>query len=180
MNPRISFAILALSFAPLAGAVAAQPAPPSDAEIAAIVVAANQVDIDAGRLASSKAQSADVKALAERMVVDHTGVNEQATALVRKLNVTPKPNATSESLSKGGDDNVKHLRTLGGAQFDRAYVAHEITYHEAVIDALDRTLIPNAKNAELHALLVKVRPAFVGHLEHAKYVQSKLGGADGR
>ena len=61
----------------LAGARAEKPAtPPTDAEIAAIVVAANQVDIDAGKLASGKAQSADVRTLAQRMVTDHTGVNQ--------------------------------------------------------------------------------------------------------
>jgi len=38
-------------------------------------------------------------------------------------------------------------------------------------------LVPNAKNAELKGLIVKVRPAFVGHLEHAKQIQSKLGKA---
>jgi putative membrane protein len=35
-------------------------------------------------------------------------------------------------------------------------------------------LIPSAQNAELKALLVKVRPAFVAHLEHAKHIQSEL------
>ena len=160
--------------APFTGAVASGP---TDPEIAAIVVAANQVDIDAGKLAKSKAQSAEVRALAERMVIDHTGVNEQASALVGKLKVTPKPNATSEGLTKGGDDNLAKLRGLSGAAFDKAYVANEVTYHQTVIDALDETLIPNAKNAELHDLLVKVRPAFVSHLEHARHLQSKLDGA---
>jgi putative membrane protein len=43
-----------------------------------------------------------------------------------------------------------------------------------VIDALDKTLIPSAANAELKALLVKVRPAFVAHLEHARHLQAEL------
>lgn len=167
---------LALAFAPVTATLAAAEGP-TDAEIAAIVVAANQVDIDAGKLAQSKTQSTEVRALADRMVTDHTAVNEQATALVKKLNVTPKPNATSESLTKGGNDNLTHLRGLTGKPFDSAYVDHEVTYHQTVIDALDKTLIPNAKNAELHALLVKVRPAFVSHLEHAKHLKSTLGGA---
>ena len=172
----IALCALALG-APLAGARAEKPAtPPTDAEIAAIVVAANQVDIDAGKLASGKAQSADVRTLAQRMVTDHTGVNQQASALVQKLGVTPKSNATSQGLAKGGEDNLKKLRVLSGPAFDQAYVSNEITYHQAVIDALDQTLIPNAKNAELRELLVKVRPAFVSHLEHAKHLQSKLGG----
>jgi putative membrane protein len=36
-------------------------------------------------------------------------------------------------------------------------------------------LIPSAKNEELKALLVKVRPAFVAHLEHARHLQTTLG-----
>ena len=148
---------------------------PSDAQIASIVVTANQVDIDAGKLAESKGTSKDVKAFGKQMVTDHTGVNKQAVALVTKLKVSPEDNATSQSLKKGGEDNAQNLKTLSGAAFDRAYIEHEVAYHQQVIDALDKTLIPSAQNAELKSLLVSVRPAFVAHLEHAKMIQSKLG-----
>jgi putative membrane protein len=149
-----------------------QGAAPNDAQIAHIVVTANQVDIDAGKLAESKGASADVKAFGKQMVTDHTAVNQQAVALATKLKVTPEDNATSQSLKSGGAENVKNLSGLSGAAFDKAYIAHEIAYHEAVLDAIDKTLVPNAKNEELKALIVKVRPAFVGHLEHAKKIQA--------
>jgi putative membrane protein len=148
---------------------------PSDAQIASIVVTANQVDIDAGKLAEVKGSNADIKAFGKQMVTDHSGVNKQAVALVTKLKVTPEDNPTSQSLKKGGEDNVNNLKTLSGAAFDRAYIEHEVAYHQQVIDALDKTLIPSAQNAELKNLLVSVRPAFIAHLEHAKMVQAKLG-----
>jgi len=146
-----------------------------DAQIAHIVVTANQVDIDAGKLAASTATSPEVKKFGQQMVTDHTGVNKQAVDLATKLKVTPADNPTSQSLKAGGDKNVANLKTLKGAAFDKAYVDHEVAYHQAVLDALDKTLIPGASNAELKALLVKVRPAFVAHLEHAKTIQSSLG-----
>jgi len=149
---------------------------PNDAQIAHIVVTANQVDIDAGKLAESKASSNDVKAFGKQMVTDHSGVNQQAVALAAKLKVTPEDNPTSQSLKAGGADNVKKLTGLSGAAFDKAYVDHEVAYHEAVLSAIDKTLIPSAKNEELKALIVKVRPAFVGHLEHAKMIQAKIKG----
>jgi putative membrane protein len=158
----------------LAAAGLAQAAGPTDPQIAAIVVTANQVDIDAGKLALSKAQSPDVKTFAQLMITDHSGVNKAATELVQKLHVTPESNATSQSLQKGGDDNLAALKKLSGAAFDRAYVDHEVAYHESVLNAVDTTLIPSAQNAELKALLVKVRPAFVAHLDHAKHLQSAL------
>ena len=153
----------------------AQSGGPNDAQIAAIVVTANQVDIDAGKLAQSKSTNSDVKAFGKQMVTDHTGVNKAATDLVTKLKVKPQDNPTAQSMKQGGADNVAHLRTLKGAAFDKAYVDHEVDYHQQVIDAMDKTLIPAAQNAELKALLVKVRPAFVAHLDHAKHLQSSLG-----
>ena len=158
----------------LALGATAHAAGPNDAQIAAIVVAANTVDIDAGKQAETTTQNKDVRAFAERMVADHAGVNQQATALVQKLHVTPAENDTSKSLTQGGAAMRSKLAGLSGKAFDKAYVDNEVTYHETVLGALDKTLIPNASNAELKALLVKVRPAFVAHLEHAKHIQAEL------
>jgi putative membrane protein len=147
---------------------------PNDAQIAHIVVTANQVDIDAGKLAASMATNAEVKAFGEQMVKDHTGVNRQASDLAAKLKVKPEDNPTSQSLKAGGEKNIANLKTLKGAAFDKAYIDNEVTYHQAVLDAVDKTLVPSAQNAELKALITKVRPAFVAHLEHAKKIQSSL------
>jgi putative membrane protein len=166
--------IAASLFALASSGVSAQFPGPSDAQIAAIVVTANQVDIDAGKLAGSKASSKEVKEFAQRMIADHTGVNKAATELVTKLKVTPEENATSKSLKTGGDDALKRLKALKGAEFDKAYVDNEVTYHQTVLDALDKTLIPSARNEELKALLVKVRPAFIAHLEHAKHIRASF------
>src|SRR5215468_3657484 len=152
----------------------AQGAGPTDPQIAHIVVTANQVDIDAGKLAESKGSSKEVRDFGTQMVTDHSGVNAQAVALATKLKVTPEDNPTSQALKKGGEDNLKNLNGLKGAAFDKAYVDHEVAYHQQVLDAVDKVLIPSAKNEELKALIVKVRPAFVAHLEHAKMIQAKL------
>ena len=170
---KLSHTLLAAIFA-LSGNAAFAQAAPDDAQIAGIVVAANTVDIDAGKLAQKMTRNKEVQAFAKQMVTDHTGVNKQASALVRKLKVTPTDSELAKSLKQGGADNIAKLRGLKGPAFDKAYVDNEVTYHQAVIDALDKTLIPNAKNAELKDTLVKTRPAFVAHLEHAKQLQSTL------
>lgn len=172
MNPLFAALGTALIFVTGAGAANAGP---TDAQIADIVVTANQVDIDAGQLAEARTQSKDVKAFAQRMVMDHGGVNQSAVELVKKLGVTPEANDISKNLKKGGDANLAALKKLSGAAFDEAYIDNEVTYHQAVLDAIDQTLIPSARNAELKALLVKVRPAFVAHREHAKHLRATLG-----
>src|SRR6476619_4175319 len=87
----------------------------NDAQIASIVVTANQVDIDAGKLATTRASNPEVKKFAQLMVTDHTGVNKQAVDLATKLKVTPEDNPTSQGLKSGGDENVKNLKGLKGA-----------------------------------------------------------------
>ena len=167
--------VVAVALCSAAFVATAQTGAPNDAQIAAIVVTANQVDIEAGKLAEAKAASKDVKAFGKQMVTDHTGVNKAATDLVTRLKVKPEDNATAQALKKGGQENVAKLKPLKGAAFDKAYVDHEVDYHQQVIDAIDKTLIPSAQNADLKALLVKVRPAFIAHLDHAKHLQSSLG-----
>jgi putative membrane protein len=53
-----------------------------------------------------------------------------------------------------------------------------VAYHQQVLDAIDKTLIPGARNGELKALLEKVRPAIAGHLQHAKTLQASLAGKE--
>lgn len=161
---------------PASEAPAAEMAPAAitDPQIAAIVVAANDVDIEAGELARSRASDPEVRAFAERMVMDHTGVNAAATDLVTRLGVTPEASATSRQLREGGEENLSALRELSGAEFDRAYIEHEVTYHQAVLDAINGTLIPGATNGELRSLLEQGAAAFEAHLEHARQLQTSL------
>jgi len=148
---------------------------PSDPQIAHIVVTANQIDIDAGKMAKSKSKNKEVDKFAQQMITDHGAVNKQAVALAKKLKVKPEDNDTSKSLMKGAHESTAKLKKLKGKEFDKEYVEHEVAYHEAVLEAIDKTLIPSAKNAELKGLIEKVRPAIQAHLDHAKHLQSELG-----
>jgi putative membrane protein len=147
---------------------------PSDPQIAGIVVTANQIDVDAGKIAKSRSKNKEVQQFAQQMITDHTAVNKQAAALAKKLGVTPADSDTSKALKRAAADTTKKLKALKGAQFDKAYVDNEVAYHQQVLDAIDKVLVPSAQNAELKALIVKVRPAFIAHLEHAKHLQASL------
>jgi putative membrane protein len=170
------------------GSAAVAPAPPTpgsaapaaaaltDPQIAAIVVAANQVDIDAGKLAIAKSKNPEVKKFAQQMVTDHTAVNKAAVELVTKLGVTPEESDASRGLTTGGAETRANLEKLEGDAFDRAYVDNEVAYHKAVIGVLDGQLIPAASNAELKSTLVGVKPAFDAHLQHAEQISAALAG----
>ena len=165
---------LALAGAARAVAQTAKAAGPNDAQIAAIVVAANAIDAEIGDLAVERAENPAVKQFGKTMGTDHRAVNQAAGELVAKLKVTPAENDVSKKLRADAAAFREQLLTKSGAEFDRAYIQHEVEYHQAVIDAVDKVLIPNASNAELKATIVGVRPALIAHLEHARKLQAEL------
>jgi putative membrane protein len=146
----------------------------TDPEVAHVAVTANAIDVDLAKLALERGRSDEVKAFARTMVEDHTGVNEQAAALAKRLGVTPAQNEVSASLQKGADEARANLSGLTGAAFDRAYMAREVEYHQAVLDALDGLLLPTTENAELKSLLSTARGAIAAHLERARAIQSSI------
>ncbi len=157
-------------------AFAQQPQKLSDAEIASVAVVANQIDIDAANLAKQKTKDKEVQNFANTMINDHKSVISQASALVKKLGVTPKDNALSRQLQTGAAKTKQTLRSKSGKAFDKAYIDNEVTYHQAVISTVEGHLIPESNNSELKQLLQSVLPVLRTHLEHAQMVQNKLSG----
>jgi putative membrane protein len=146
----------------------------TDPQIAHIAYTADQIDIDAAKQALKKTKNKEVRAFANDMVRDHTAVNKQALALLKKLKVKPEDNATSKALTKQASAERAKLAKLKGAAFDKAYVDNEVAYHKLVDKALETQLIPSASNAELKSLLETGLKIFQGHEQHAEMVAAKL------
>lgn len=170
MLTRLMFTTLLL----MPTAAFAQAQKPNDAQIAHIAYTAGVLDVTAGKQALAKSSNPDVKAFASEMVRDHRAVNEKALALVKKLNVTPEDNATSQTLTKAAAAKQAELGKLSGAAFDRAYVENEIAYHKTVNGALNDTLIPDSQNAELKSLLQTGLSLFTAHQQHAEHLSMSL------
>lgn len=146
----------------------------NDAQIAHIAYTAGAIDVAAGEQAVTKASNPAVKEFAQEMVRDHRAVNDKALALLKKLKVTPQDNPTSQALSKAADAEKAKLAKLSGAAYDKAYVANEVAFHKTVNTALKDTLIPNAKNGELKALLQTGLKLFQSHQVHAEHIAATL------
>ena len=166
--------VLALFAGMFATASAPAQAPPTDPQIVGIVVTANQIDIDAGKLAISKTHNKQVHDFAQQMITDHSALQKSVFDLGAKLHVAPADSDTSAALKKQAAETTAHLKTLTGAAFDKAYIDSEVGYHKAVIGAVSTVLIPNAQNAELKSALTGAAPLFQGHLEHAEHLQAGM------
>ncbi len=166
---------LADSAAAAMAAPAAAPAAPglTDANIVALLDGANQTDSTAGAIAAGMATHADVKSFARDMMRDHHALRVAGQDLAKKLNVTPEMPAgdNSAAAATAWQDSLKAMPK--GAAFDKAYIDHEVTYHEAVL-ATAQAGLAAAQNAELKALIEKAAPNVQAHLDHAKAIQAKL------
>jgi putative membrane protein len=150
------------------------PSPLNDPQIATVALTAHQIDIDRGKLAEGKTKNAEVKQFAEAMVKDHTAGKQEVLDLAKKLGVKPEESAVTRDLNKGAKETEAKLKKLTGAAFDKAYVDAEVGYHLAVIDAVEKVLIPGAKNAEVKEALVNTVPTLQGHLKHAQHLQAMV------
>ncbi len=164
-----SLAMLAAAFAVPTVAAHSQATAPKldDPTIVAIFDAANTYDMETGSLAVRKGHSKVVRDFGAMLVRDHRNVRQQGRDLAKSLKVTPTP-PRDFPLAKAHLAAMRSLRGLKGRAFDRAFLKHEVDFHNAVIDAVTHTLLPATQNAQLKDLETKVAPAFVAHRDRAQ------------
>ena len=148
----------------------------SDAEVAHAAVTANQIDIDFAEIAKSKSTNTEILKFAETMANDHKAVIAQAASLAKKLGVTPAGNDVSKQLIADAEKTKATLRSTSKSNFNKVYIDNEVSYHKAVISAVEGLLIPETENSELKELLQNVVPALKAHLQHAEMVQKMFPG----
>ena len=144
-----------------------------DPTIVAIFDNANSFDIETGTLAAKQGHSNEVRQFGAMLARDHRMVRQQGRDLAKKLGVTPTPPAGDQS-ARDQAATLHRLSSLRGAEFDRAFLQHEVTFHRDVIAAIQSTLLPAIKNEELKALVVKVAPAFQAHLVMAANLGKRI------
>jgi putative membrane protein len=146
----------------------------NDPTIVAIFDDANTADIETGQLATERGSTKAVRDFGAMLARDHKAVRQQGRDLAAKLGVTPTPPGDSAS-AKAHAEAIATLRSKRGAEFDRAFLDHEVKFHQDVINAVQSTLLPAIQNAELKELVVKVAPAFEAHRVAAANLRQKLG-----
>jgi putative membrane protein len=146
----------------------------NDPTIVAIFDAANTADIETGQLAVERGSTKEVRDFGAMLVHDHRIVRQQGRDLAEELGVTPTPPADDAS-AMAHADAMAQLRSMQGTAFDKAFLDHEVRFHEDVIDAIQSTLLPAIENSEVKEFVEKVVPAFDAHRIAAENLRKKLG-----
>jgi putative membrane protein len=150
--------------------------PPTDSNIAAMFLAANNTDVSYAQVAVApgRTKTTAILEFANRMLSDHNGLNKAALDLFASTGITPRDNIASLDFRDESAAKRDTLRERTGAVFDSVYMANEVRYHTRLLGVLDSVMIPAARNFELKSMLTRVRPAVAAHLEHAVRVQAEL------
>ncbi len=133
----------------------------------------SMAEVELGQLAASKAERAQVKQFAQRMVTDHGKANAELKALAQSKTVTlptaigAQHKALEERLSK-----------LSGAAFDRAYMEAMVSEHRKAVTSF-RTESQSGKDAEVKAWAAKTLPTLEQHLEMAQRASRPAVGTSG-
>ena len=136
---------------------------------------ANTMEIQLSTLATKKAASSKVKQVAQKLVADHSKNREQVRALAQKVNVQLTP---SQGGSVSAADSVAmppDLQGKSGADFDQAFIQHQIDDHESSIQRIQTQILPAVQNDEIKTYLQKTVTDMQGHLTSLKQVQQQLG-----
>jgi len=132
---------------------------------------ADMAEVATGKLAVSKAQSAEVKAFGQQMIDDHGAALAKVQALAQARGVT----LPTELDSKHKAMSAK-LEKLSGAEFDKAYMAgagvkdHTDTHNKLMSDA------KKIKDPEVKALADQHMPVVEQHLKAAQQMASTKSG----
>jgi putative membrane protein len=125
-------------------------------------------EVELGRLASEKAQNAEVKKFAQKMIEDHSNANAELKSVATKKNVTLPTEVSADHKA-----TMEKLKALSGAEFDKAYVQAMVDDHKKTVDLFE-TESTGGTDADVKAFALKTLPNLKMHLEMIQGIQAKM------
>jgi putative membrane protein len=130
---------------------------------------ANLMEVRLGQLAKNRGANSAVKQFGERMMADHTQLENQLTTMVSNNGVS-----FTASLTPEHQQDISRLLGLNGQEFDRAYMTFMIQAHQNDIAKL-QTQAQTARSVQVRDLVTASLPVLQQHLTMAQQVASQVG-----
>ena len=139
-----------------------------DARLMSDIVQVNLAEIEAGRLAASKAHSPEVRSFAQEMVEEHAALQEESRRIASEkgMPVPREPAARHQAA-------MEELAGISGRSFDRAYLEHRIEEHGRMLELLAET-VSEGKDRDLRAHAQKAIPQMRRDLDTARRLAGEM------
>lgn len=147
-----------------------------DTQFLAKAILAGRGEVEFSQLAVSKATRPEVRQFAERMVREHTAMNDKLMdeAQRRKIKLegtygTPPLRPTQET-----EATKQQFASLSGEQFDKSYMQKMIQDHvQAIADFQDEA--KNGKDTPIRNVAEGALPSLQEHLKQAQEIGRRIG-----
>ncbi len=141
--------------------------PAADAMFVKKAADGGMTEVAIGKLAQDKAENADVKSFAAKLVTDHSQANTDLRSLAASKNLT-LVEAKSHGLV------YAKLEKLSGAAFDRAFVAAMVDDHQKDVRAFEK-VAKGSGDADVKAFAAKTLPTLKEHLTQVQDLSKTIG-----
>jgi putative membrane protein len=145
-----------------------------DGEIIALLMALNNKEINAAKLASKKATLFIVKRYAHLLNHEHAKNLKETLKLSKKIAVNPVETEAVITLKTQGTHELATLFSLSKHDFNKAYINTMIKDHTNALQLIDETIAIDVNNSELRKSLIATREHINQHLKKAKEIQAKI------
>jgi putative membrane protein len=130
---------------------------------------ADMAEVAAGKVATEKAQSPEVKKYAQHMVDEHSKMLEEGKQLAQAKGVTPPSQPEKKHQAA-----LQKLQKASGGDFDRQYMQQMVKDHQEVLKVAEKAA-KDAKDPQLKAHAQKGAPHIKEHLAEARKISQSLG-----
>ena len=141
------------------------------ADFVQAVGASDQFEIAAAKLAQERAASDKVKGFAAMMIRDHTS---SSNMLKGAAEATGQGLAPPSAVPAVKQSELDKLQTLAKSDFDRAYIAGQVTAHQQALALLQR-YARTGNSAPLKAFAARIAPIVQQHLKNAQALAKSMG-----
>jgi putative membrane protein len=149
--------------------------PMSESDIAAVVVAANQGEVQVNSAELPRLITPDARAFAQAMITEHNAALAESQTVFTQNFITPTENAMSAFLRTMSSNTIATLaQTSPTINLDRAFIQSQVDMHQLVLNNLEQVLIPSARTPQLRALLMAQRDEVAQHLATARQLLATL------
>ena len=145
----------------------------TDGNVLAHMIAGDSLEVELANLALARSTNTAVQDIARQLVQDHSASLSKEREMATSENIPPVPHPSDRS-----DDHLimayEELRNLSGADFDRAWVRHQIMHHAnhlKMVDALEEV----AKDNDLEDWVEESYTPVRSHLERLNSIATTLG-----
>jgi putative membrane protein len=145
-----------------------------DAQIASVLLTANQGEVEQNNVAVTKAERRAVHDLAQDFVDMHTAATTRENALFTALDITPSDNPVSAQLRDKSASAVSKLKAASASEFDAVFLQSQVDAHQSVLDLVDDNLLKNVSDAGLRAEITALRLTVEMHLVRTRALLAAL------